>query len=52
MFLGDRVGLSRVLEVVERVAKNVPEVKPSGLLRSMVKDGRKFADLPGQQLKV
>jgi 3-hydroxyacyl-CoA dehydrogenase len=52
MFLGDRVGLSRVLEVVERVAKSVPEVKPSGLLRSMVKDGRKFADLPGQQLKV
>jgi 3-hydroxyacyl-CoA dehydrogenase len=52
MFLGDHVGLGRVLEVVERVAKNVPEVKPSSLLRSMAKDGRKFADLPGQQLKV
>jgi 3-hydroxyacyl-CoA dehydrogenase len=52
MFLGDHVGLGRVLEVVERVSKNVPDVKPSNLLRSMVKDGRKFADLPGQQLRV
>ena len=26
---------------------NVPEVIVSNLLRSMVKDGRKFADLPG-----
>jgi len=52
MFLGDKVGLDRVLGVVERVSKTVPDVKVSNLLRSMVKDGRKFADLPGQQLKV
>jgi hypothetical protein len=52
MFLGDRAGLKRVLEVVERVSKNVPDVKVSNLLRSMAKDGRKFADLPGQALKV
>ncbi len=52
MFLGDRIGLDRVLSVVERVSKTVPEVKVSNLLRSMVKDGRKFADLPGQALKV
>jgi 3-hydroxyacyl-CoA dehydrogenase len=52
MFLGDHVGLDRVLSVVERVSKTVPEVKVSELLRSMVKDGRKFADLPDQQLKV
>jgi 3-hydroxyacyl-CoA dehydrogenase len=52
MFLGDHVGLKRVLEVVERVSKSVPEVKVSELLRDMAKDGRKFADLPGQQLKV
>jgi 3-hydroxyacyl-CoA dehydrogenase len=52
MFLGDRVGLDNVLRVVESVSKNVPDVKVSNLLRSMVKDGRKFADLPGQQLKV
>jgi 3-hydroxyacyl-CoA dehydrogenase len=52
MFLGDHVGLDNVLKVVEGVSKNVPEVIVSNLLRSMVKDGRKFADLPGQQLKV
>ena len=52
MFLGDKVGLQRVLDVVERVAKNVPEIQVSNLLRSMAKDGRKFADLPAQPLKV
>ena len=52
MFLGDKVGLQRVLDVTERVSKNVPEIKVSNLLRAMVKDGRKFADLPAQQLKV
>jgi 3-hydroxyacyl-CoA dehydrogenase len=52
MFLGDHAGLKRVLEVCERVSKNVPDVKVSNLLRSMVKDGRKFSDLPGQALKV
>ncbi len=52
MFLGDKVGLQRVLDVVERVAGTVPEIKVSNLLRSMVKDGRRFADLPAQQLKV
>ena len=52
MFLGDKVGLQRVLEVTERVAKTVPEIEVSSLLRSMAKDGRKFADLPPQPLKV
>lgn len=52
MFLGDKVGLQRVLEVVERVSKVVPDIKVSNLLRSMAKDGRKFADLPAQPLKV
>ncbi|MDP3736590.1 MAG: 3-hydroxyacyl-CoA dehydrogenase NAD-binding domain-containing protein [Hyphomonadaceae bacterium] len=52
MFLGDRIGLQRVVDVVERVSKNVPDIKVSNLLRSMAKDGRKFADLPAQQLKV
>jgi len=52
MFLGDRVGLDRVLAVVERVSKNVPDVKVSNLLRSMAKDGRKFASLKDQTIKV
>jgi 3-hydroxyacyl-CoA dehydrogenase len=52
MFLGDKVGLQRVVDVIERVSKNVPDIKVSNLLRSMAKDGRKFADLPGQALKV
>jgi 3-hydroxyacyl-CoA dehydrogenase len=52
MFLGDKVGLQRVLDVVERVSKGVPEIKVSSLLRAMAKDGRKFADLPAQPLKV
>jgi len=52
MFLGDKVGLQRVLEVTERVSKVVPEVKVSNLLRSMAKDGRKFSDLPAQPIKV
>ena len=52
MFLGDKVGLQRVLEVTERVSKVVPEIKVSNLLRSMAKDGRKFADLPAQPIKV
>lgn len=52
MFLGDKVGLQRVLDVVERVAKNVPDIKVSNLLRSMAKDGRKFADLKPQKLTV
>jgi len=45
-------GLQRVLDVCERVSKNVPEIQVSALLRSMVKDGRKFADLEPQALKV
>jgi 3-hydroxyacyl-CoA dehydrogenase len=52
MFLGDKVGLDRVLGVVERVSKNIPDIKVSNLLRSMAKDGRKFADLKPQRLKV
>jgi 3-hydroxyacyl-CoA dehydrogenase len=52
MFLGDKVGLQRVLDVVERVSKNVPDIKVSNLLRSMAKDGRKFADLKPQKLTV
>ncbi|HEY7799370.1 MAG TPA: 3-hydroxyacyl-CoA dehydrogenase NAD-binding domain-containing protein [Hyphomonadaceae bacterium] len=52
MFLGDKVGLQRVLDVVERVSKNIPDIKVSSLLRSMAKDGRKFADLKPQKLKV
>ncbi len=52
MFLGDKVGLQRVVDVVERVSTNVPDMKVSNLLRSMAKNGRKFADLPGQALKV
>ena len=52
MFLADKVGLQRVLEVTERVAKNVEEIKVSNLLRAMAKDGRKFADLPAQAIKV
>jgi 3-hydroxyacyl-CoA dehydrogenase len=52
MFLGDRVGLQRVLEVVERVSKNIPDIKVSNLLRTMAKDGRKFADLKPQKLTV
>jgi 3-hydroxyacyl-CoA dehydrogenase len=52
MFLADHVGLDRVLPVVERVSKNVPDVKVSNLLRSMAKDGRKFASLPDQAIKV
>ena len=52
MFLGDHVGLKRVLEVTERVSKDVPDIKVSNLLRAMAKDGRKFADLEPQPLKV
>ncbi len=52
MFLGDKVGLQRVVDVVERVSKTVPDIKVSSLLRAMAKDGRKFADLPAQALKV
>jgi 3-hydroxyacyl-CoA dehydrogenase len=52
MFLGDKVGLQRVLDVVERSSKNIPDIKVSNLLRSMAKDGRKFADLKPQKLKV
>jgi 3-hydroxyacyl-CoA dehydrogenase len=52
MFLGDHVGLQRVVDVVERVSKNVPDIKVSNLLRSMAKDGRKFADMAAQALKV
>jgi 3-hydroxyacyl-CoA dehydrogenase len=52
MFLADKVGLDRILPVVERVSRNVPDVKVSNLLRSMAKDGRKFASLPDQAIKV
>jgi 3-hydroxyacyl-CoA dehydrogenase len=52
MFLGDKVGLQRVADVVERVSKNVPDIKVSNLLRSMAKDGRRFADLKEQKLTV
>jgi 3-hydroxyacyl-CoA dehydrogenase len=52
MFLGDHVGLKRVLDVAERVSKDVPDIKVSSLLRAMAKDGRKFAELEPQPLKV
>ncbi len=52
MFLGDKVGAKRVLEVVERVSQTVPDVKPCNLLREMARDGRKFADLPDQAIRV
>jgi 3-hydroxyacyl-CoA dehydrogenase len=52
MFLGDKVGLQRVVNVVERVSKNISDIKVSNLLRAMAKDGRKFADLKPQKLKV
>ncbi|MBI1359275.1 MAG: 3-hydroxyacyl-CoA dehydrogenase [Alphaproteobacteria bacterium] len=52
MFLGDHVGLKRVLDVVERVSKDVPDIKVSKLLRDMAGDGRKFADLEPQKLTV
>jgi 3-hydroxyacyl-CoA dehydrogenase len=52
MFLGDKVGLDRVLAVCERVSKNVPDVKVSELLRKLVKDGKKFSDVPAQAIKV
>ncbi|MDZ4760225.1 MAG: 3-hydroxyacyl-CoA dehydrogenase NAD-binding domain-containing protein [Alphaproteobacteria bacterium] len=42
MFLGDHVGLERVLEVCERVSKDVPDIKVSALLRRMVKEGGRF----------
>jgi 3-hydroxyacyl-CoA dehydrogenase len=52
MFLGDKVGAKRVLEVVERVSKVVPEIKVSSLLRKLAADGGTFADLPAQPIKV
>ncbi len=52
MFLADKISLARALEVAERVSKNVPEIRVSGLLRAMAGDGRKFADLPARPLTV
>ena len=52
MFLADKIGLTRVLEVAGRVSKNVPEIRVSGLLRAMASDSRKFADLPARPLTV
>ncbi|MEZ5936751.1 MAG: 3-hydroxyacyl-CoA dehydrogenase NAD-binding domain-containing protein [Hyphomonadaceae bacterium] len=52
MYLGDHVGLARVLEVVERVAQNVPDIKVSELLRTYAKEGKKLADFPEQPIKV
>jgi 3-hydroxyacyl-CoA dehydrogenase len=52
MFLGDHVGLDRVLSVTERVAKNISDMKVSGLLRDLVKSGKKFSSLQPQAIKV
>ena len=52
MFLGDKVGLKRVLDVVERVSKNVPDIKVSNLLRKLANEGRTFASLEPQPIKV
>jgi 3-hydroxyacyl-CoA dehydrogenase len=52
MFLAEKISLARVLEVAERVSKNVPEIRVSGLLRAMAGDGRKFADLQARPLTV
>jgi 3-hydroxyacyl-CoA dehydrogenase len=52
MFLGDAIGLDRVLKVVERVAANVPEVLVSDLLRKYVAEGRKASDFPEQPITV
>jgi len=52
MFLGDAIGLDRVLKVVERVSANVPEVLVSNLLRQYVAEGRKASDFPEQPIKV
>jgi hypothetical protein len=52
MFLGDKVGLKRVLDVVERVSKNVPDIKVSNLLRKLANEGKTFASLEPQPIKV
>jgi 3-hydroxyacyl-CoA dehydrogenase len=52
MFLGDRVGLDRIVKVVERVSASVPEIQVSALLRRLAKEGGRFADLTEQQLRV
>ena len=52
MFLADRIGLQRVLEVTERVSRTVSDIRVSGLLREMAGDGRRFADLAEQKLMV
>ena len=44
--------IGKPMRGTERVSKVVPEIKVSNLLRSMAKDGRKFADLPAQPIKV
>jgi 3-hydroxyacyl-CoA dehydrogenase len=50
MYLGDKVGLKRVLEVTERVSKNVPEIEVSKLLRDYAAAGKSFADFPEQPI--
>jgi len=52
MFLADRIGLQRVLEVTERVSRTVSDIRVSRLLREMAGDGRRFADLAEQKLMV
>jgi 3-hydroxyacyl-CoA dehydrogenase len=52
MFLGDKVGLKRVLEVVERVSKDVPDIQVSNLLRKLAAEGKTFASLVPQAIKV
>lgn len=52
MFLGDAIGLDRVLKVVERVSANVPEVLVSDLLRKYAAEGRKLSDFPEQAIRV
>ncbi len=52
MFLGDVVGLDRVVKVVERVSANVPDIKVSDLLRRYAAEGRKLSDFPAQAIKV
>jgi len=52
MFLADRIGLQRVLEVTERVSRTVSDIKVSALLQEMARDGRRFADFAEQKLRV
>jgi 3-hydroxyacyl-CoA dehydrogenase len=42
MFFGDHVGLERVLSVVERLSKEIPDIKVSEMLREKVRSGGRF----------